>query len=92
LVRTDSDVYVVETKAQAGLSDENVIRKQRAALFWCEQINLLPSHQRVDLAWHYVLLGESIVRDWHAKNARASDLLDYARIRHHDGPAQETLL
>ncbi|MXO40438.1 restriction endonuclease subunit R [Mycobacterium kansasii] len=92
LVRTDTDVYVVETKAQSALSDENVKRKQRAALAWCEQINSLPGHQRADVAWNYVLLGESIVRDWHGKNARATDLLDYARLRRSGDAAQETLL
>ena len=92
LVRTDADLYVVETKAQSALSDENVRRKQRAALAWCEQINQLPSHERVDLAWHYVLLGESIVRDWHKKNVRATELLDYARLRRTDTPAQGTLI
>ncbi len=41
LVRTNDTVYVVETKAQSALSDENVKRKQRAAIFWCEQVNEL---------------------------------------------------
>ncbi|GAA0401101.1 hypothetical protein GCM10009541_50240 [Micromonospora gifhornensis] len=90
LVRTDTDLYVVETKAQSALSDENVKRKQRAALAWCEQINQLPEYLRGDLSWHYVLLGESIVRDWKAKNARASDLLDYARLRRVEARPQET--
>lgn len=92
LIRTDADVYVVETKAQSALSDENVKRKQRAALAWCEQLNQLPSHQRLDLSWHYVLLGESMAHDWHGKNARASELLDYARLRRTDTLAQGTLL
>ena len=92
LVRTDTDVYVVETKAQSALSDENVKRKQRAALAWCEQLNQLPAEQRGDLEWHYVLLGESIVREWHAKNVRASELLDYARLRKGGMPKQGTLL
>ena len=92
LVRTDTDVYVVETKAQSAVSDENVKRKQRAALAWCEQLNQLPAEQRGDLEWHYVLLGESIVREWHAKNVRASELLDYARLRKGGSPKQETLL
>lgn len=90
LVRTDTDLYVVETKAQSALSDENVQRKQRAALAWCEQINQLPEHQRADLNWHYVLLGETIARDWRGKNARASELLDYARLRRTDTPPQES--
>jgi type III restriction enzyme len=92
LVRTDTDVYVVETKAQSALSDENVKRKQRAAVAWCEQLNQLPSHQRLDLSWHYVLLGEAIVHDWHNKNARVTELLDYARLRRNDAPSQESLL
>jgi type III restriction enzyme len=81
LVRTDTDLYVVETKAQTALSDENVKRKQRAALAWCEQINQLPEEARDDLEWHYVLLGESIIRDWQSKSVRATELLDYARLR-----------
>lgn len=92
LVRTDVDVYVVETKAQTALSDENVKRKQRAAVAWCEQLNQLPSHQRLDLSWHYVLLGEAIVHDWHNKNARVTELLDYARLRRNGTPSQESLL
>jgi type III restriction enzyme len=92
LIRTDTDVYVVETKAQSALSDENVKRKQRAALAWCEQLNQLPSDQRADLTWHYVLLGESIVHEWHQKNARVTELLDYARLRRSDAPSQGSLL
>lgn len=91
LVRTDTEIYVVETKAQSALSDENVKRKQRAALAWCEQINQLDSHLRADYSWNYVLLGESVVREWHGKNARASDLLDYARLRHSESAQQETV-
>jgi len=52
----------------------------------------LPSHQRAELLWHYVLLGETIVRDWPAKNARATELLDYARIRATSAQNQDRLL
>ncbi len=92
LVRTVTDVYVVETKAQSALSDENVKRKQRAALAWCEQINELPEDKRDGREWHYVLLGETIVRDWKKKNARASELLDYSRLRRTSTARQEKLL
>ncbi|MFI5558606.1 DEAD/DEAH box helicase family protein [Amycolatopsis japonica] len=92
LVRTDTEVYVVETKAQSALSDENVKRKQRAALAWCEQLNELPARQRADLSWHYVLLGEAIVHDWHSKHARPTELLEYARLRRNDTPSQASLL
>lgn len=81
LIRTPSTIYVVETKAQSALSDENVQRKQKAALAWCEQINELPEEQRDGRDWAYVLLGETIVNDWHKKNASVTDLLNYARLR-----------
>ena len=41
LVRTADEVYVVETKAQSAMTDENVKRKKRAAVSWVEQINAL---------------------------------------------------
>lgn len=81
LIRTPFTIYVVETKAQSALSDENVQRKQKAALAWCEQINELPEEQRDGREWAYVLLGESIVNEWHKKNASVTDLLNYARLR-----------
>lgn len=92
LVRTIDDVYVVETKAQSALSDENVQRKQRSALSWVEQINRLPSYQRSSMNWHYVLLGEFTVEEWHSKNAQVLDLLEFARIRETKGSEQGKLL
>ena len=93
LVRTAERVYVVETKAQSALSDENVQRKQRAAISWCEQINTLPPEQRDGREWQYVILGESSVKEWHSKNARASELLDFSRLRRKEqSPAQESML
>lgn len=91
LIRTPSTVYVVETKAQSALSDENVQRKQKAALAWCEQINELPEEQRDGRDWAYVLLGETIVDDWHKKNATVTDLLHYARLRKIDTTRQSRL-
>ena len=81
LVRTADAVFVVETKSQTGLSNENVQRKQRAAVAWCDKLNALPPDARGGLEWHYVLVGEAAVRDWHSRNERASDLLAHARLR-----------
>ena len=92
LVRTEFEIYVVETKAQSSLSDENVKRKQRAALAWCEQLNLLDPELRDGREWHYVLLGESIIKEWHAKGERASTLLDFARIRPKSSLQQDMLI
>lgn len=92
LIRTQSTIYVVETKAQSALSDENVQRKQKAALAWCEQINQLPEEQRDGRDWAYVLLGETIVNEWYEKNATVIDLLEYARLRKTTTARQERLL
>jgi type III restriction enzyme len=92
IVRTVDGIYIVETKAQSALSDENVQRKQRAALSWVEQINTLDPEDRSEREWHYVLLGEQTVKDWKAKNARASDLLEFARLRPKEAPTQGTLV
>lgn len=91
LIRTPFTIYVVETKAQSALSDENVQRKQKAALAWCEQINELPEEQRDGRVWAYVLLGETIVNEWHKKNATVTDLLEYARLRKASSPRQERM-
>lgn len=91
LIRTPFTIYVVETKAQSALSDENVQRKQKAALAWCEQINELPEEQRDGRDWAYVLLGETIVNEWHKKNATVTDLLNYARLRKVSTSQQERM-
>ncbi|MDQ1581982.1 MAG: type restriction enzyme [Microbacteriaceae bacterium] len=80
LVRTQHEVFVVETKAQTALSDENVKRKKTAAIAWCEQINELDPAQRGYREWHYVLLGQSAIENWRNKGERASALLYNAKL------------
>lgn len=92
LVRTRFEVYVVETKGQSSLSDENVQRKKRAAVAWCEQINRLDPGLRDDREWHYVLLGETAVRQWKSKGERASALLHHSRIQATGAVRQDTLI
>ena len=81
LVRTDSAIYLVETKAQQQTIHPNVQRKLKAAMAWCSRINDLPAEARGGLPWHYVLLAENVLIEWQAKGARLAELLDYARLR-----------
>ena len=81
LVRTESTIYLVETKAQQQTIHPNVQRKLKAAMAWCSRINGLPADARGGLPWHYVLLEENAVLEWQAKGARLAELLDYARLR-----------
>ncbi|HTN99616.1 MAG TPA: hypothetical protein VL068_02975, partial [Microthrixaceae bacterium] len=80
LVRTKTDIFVVETKAQSALSDENVKRKQRAAVSWVNQLNELDPEDRDGRTWSYVLIGEETVRSWRDNGARSSELLEFARL------------
>ena len=68
VIRIGADNYLVETKAQDQLSNQNVIRKKRSALRWVERINELPLGKREDATWHYVLLGDKTFYEWKAKN------------------------
>ncbi|MEY2893651.1 MAG: hypothetical protein RJA98_3559 [Pseudomonadota bacterium] len=81
LVRTADAIYLVETKAQEQTLHPNVQRKRKAAVAWCERINALAPDERSGLPWHYVLLGEDMVVEWHDKHARLADLLNHARLR-----------
>ncbi|MDP1606746.1 MAG: DEAD/DEAH box helicase family protein [Rhodocyclaceae bacterium] len=93
LVRTDADVYLVETKAQQQTTHPNVQRKLKAATAWCERINGLAPEHRDQHQWRYVLLGEATFYDWRAKGGRLAELLNFARIRPlGDAGAQQSLL
>ena len=91
LVRTKSRVYVVETKSQTGLTEENVRRKQRSAVAWCEQINALAPEQRENHTWHYVLAGESGIRNHLESGGRCSEYLDTARLFEDVSPGSSQL-
>ncbi|HSH77334.1 MAG TPA: hypothetical protein VLA19_02240 [Herpetosiphonaceae bacterium] len=80
LLRTAENIYVVETKAEKDLTNENVQRKRRAARAWCDRINTLSPELRENRTWSYVLLGEEAVKQWRARSARITELLDYARV------------
>ena len=80
LVRTASEIYLVETKSQAGLSDLNVLRKKKAALGWVTAVNNLPSEKRGERFWRYVLAGETSIRNNISNAARASDYLELATL------------
>jgi type III restriction enzyme len=91
LVRTEGEVYLVETKAQEQTNHPNVQRKRKAALAWCERLNQLTEEQRQSPPWHYVLLGESVVYEWQVKGAHLAELLHYARLQRPSAEQQSAL-
>ncbi|MFZ4622958.1 MAG: DEAD/DEAH box helicase, partial [Rhodoferax sp.] len=93
LLRTNNAIYLAETKAQQQAIHPNVQRKLKAAVAWCDRINLLAPLNRGGLPWHYVLLAEDVVYEWQAKGAHLAELLDYARLRPlADASLQQSLL
>jgi type III restriction enzyme len=91
LVRTAERVYLVETKRQSDMVNEDVLRKARAAKAWCDQINTLAPEDRGDKEWHYVLLGEDVARTHYKLGQRLSEILDFAKSPT-DAQGQQSLL
>jgi type III restriction enzyme len=91
LVRTDTNVFLVETKAQGQVSHPNVKRKRTAAVAWCDRINSLSEEQRSHRQWQYVLLGEDVFYQWRDRGALMKALLEYARLRPADEIGQQKL-
>ena len=81
LVRTAQAIYWVETKAQQQLRHPDVLRKQAAALAWCERVNALPPEMRSALPWHYVLLGEDTAQAGQTRGERLAQVLEAERLR-----------
>ena len=81
LVKADTKIFLVETKAQKDVRTPNVQRKLKSAAAWCERINTLASDDRMGREWYYVLLGEAQFYEWRDQAASMVELLNFARIR-----------
>jgi len=83
LVKTDAEIFMVETKAQKDVRAPNVQRKLKSAAAWCERVNTLQAEDRMGRMWRYVLLGETQFYEWRDKAAGMAELLKFARVRMH---------
>ncbi len=80
VVRTRDKVYIVETKAQDRLSEENVKLKKIATVDWIARINSLKEEDRMYAEWQYVLLGENTFYALRDKGASVKEILDYSKV------------
>jgi len=92
LVKTETAVFLVETKAQKDVRTANVQRKKKSAAAWCERVNTLEATDRMGREWHYVLLGEAQFYEWRDKAAGMAELLKFARVRNTGGAATQARL
>jgi type III restriction enzyme len=81
LVRTATGIYLTETKAQGMLNQADVVRKQRAAVAWCERVNSLSAECRGARKWSYCLMGEAVFYQFRDKGAAMEEILQFSRIR-----------
>ena len=91
LIKTEHDVWLVETKATSQISSANVQRKKKSAKAWCDRINELEESLRNGRSWHYVILGEATVQDWRSKNMGLTELLRFAQLTETQDASQRRL-
>lgn len=80
IVKIDNDVYLVETKAEKDVNQENVKQKQKGALDWCKKINELPDSDRMNSTWHYSILDDTTFYSMTNRGASVKDLLEYCKL------------
>jgi len=80
IVKTGSDVYLVETKAKKDVHDPNVKQKERGALDWLKKINELDPSKRMDCEWSYVLLSENTFYSLRDRGATIKEIMEYSKM------------
>ncbi|MGI0060819.1 MAG: DEAD/DEAH box helicase family protein [Nitrosotalea sp.] len=80
MIRIGNKIYLVETKAEKDLNNQNVKSKRLATIDWTDKINELKSDDRMDCTWNYVLLGENTFYSMSEKGASTEEILEYAKL------------
>lgn len=80
IVKVNSSIYLVETKATKDINDANVRQKELAALDWLNKINELKPDDRMECEWNYVLLGENTFYSLRDKGATIKDIMEFSKL------------
>lgn len=81
IVKIKDNIYLVETKAQKDLNNENVKSKESSANSWINKINSLNEDDRMNCNWSYVLLGENVFYTMKNAGAYIKEILEFNCIR-----------
>ncbi|MCL2335457.1 MAG: DEAD/DEAH box helicase family protein [Endomicrobia bacterium] len=77
IVKTGEHIYIVETKSQKdSAGDLNVRQKQKGALDYIAKINELNAEDRMDCAWHYVIIDDATFYAQRQANAGIKDIFN----------------
>ena len=80
IIKTGKKIYLIETKADKDLNDQNVRQKQLATLDWAKRINLLLPQDRAEREWSYILLSENNFYSLKENNASIEEICELAKV------------
>lgn len=80
IVAARERIFIVETKGNDRMSDPNVKQKQIATIEWTRKINTLPSAERMNRRWEYVLLSEDNFYSLSSNGATINDICDRCKV------------
>ena len=80
IVRMDKQIYLVETKSDRDLNNQNVKSKRLAAIDWVDKVNELKPEDRMNSTWSYVLLGQETFYSMSKQGATTEEILEYAKL------------
>jgi len=81
LVKIKDKMFVVETKADRDLNQEDVLKKRMSACDWCEKINELKPEDRMNCTWSYILLGEKTFYALSKNGANTSEIFESPGVK-----------
>lgn len=80
LVKTEEKIYLVETKAEKDLQQENVVQKRRGTLNWLKRINELKPEDRDQRTWAYALLSDNLFYTLQSRGGSVQEMLELAKL------------
>ncbi len=80
IAQSGESVFLIETKAQKDISNENVINKRNSAVAFCEKINALKSSDRMGAKWSYHLLDDKTFYALQNRGANLNDILSACEL------------
>ena len=80
IVKLKDEIYLVETKADRDMDNQNVLNKEKATLDWLKKVNALKPDDRMNCKWYYVLLGENSFYSKKNNGASVRDILRLERL------------
>lgn len=80
MIKMSETIFIVETKSERDIDNQNVQSKRLATVDWIEKVNELNPEDRMNCDWSYVLLSETTFDRMSEKGADTEDILEFAKL------------